>query len=226
MRILSSYSHCLFYDNNVTGHSNYNIRIKKNGSDLISIYMLDSNGCKNVGNPWAPEEGITEDNIDYDLIEHKQGIYRDQTDFMKARAQKIKEEISSYPPSVACFHIPIKIFDEAFERKYSYVKGMDFYANKDEDFGRIIEHGNHAGMDEDMYFHNTAKEIGIKAYLVGHEHNNNACIKYDGVYLNYGVKTGICTYYKDDSIGGTLVTVSDDSELKFSHILCDKKVNN
>ena len=225
IRIMQSYEHCLIADNGVTGHSNYNIRVKRNGKDILGIFMLDSNGCKTVGNPHAPEEGITEDNIDYDLIEHKQGIYPDQTEWMRSRAEALFKEIGEYPPSIACFHIPIRIFDKAFEEKYGYVHGVDFVADADGDFGRIVEHGNHSGMDEDLFFHNTAKQIGVKAYLVGHEHNNNACIEYDGVILNYGVKTGVCTYYKNDSIGGTLIRLSDKEEkLDFSHVLCENKI--
>lgn len=226
IEIMSGYPHCLFFDNGVTGHSNYNICVKQNGEDVLGIYMLDSNGCKTVGNPWAPEEGITEDNIDYDLIEHKQGIYDDQIEFVAERADRIAIASGKRIPSIACFHIPIRIFDKAFEEKYGYVKGMDFVANKDSDFGRIVEHGNHVGMDEDLRFHTMAKKIGIKAYLVGHEHNNNACIKYDGVWLNYGVKTGVCTYYKNDSVGGTLLTLNPDGELEFSHVLCKNRLLN
>lgn len=226
LRIMSSYSKCLINDNGVTGHSNYNIRIKVNGSDCLGIFMLDSNGCKNVGNPWAPEEGVTPDNVDYDILEHKQGIYPDQVEWFKRCASGINAESGSIVPSIVCFHVPSCIFDAAFKNKYNYVYKQDFVADKDGDLGRIVEHGNHTGVDDDLSFHKAAKELGTLAYLVGHEHNNNACIKYDGVYLNYGVKTGVCTYYKDDSIGGTLITVptDDPKSLKFEHVLCDNKL--
>ena len=228
IRIMTSYSKCLFCDNGVTGHSNYNILIRSDERDVLGIFMLDSNGCKNVGNPWAPEEGVTPDNIDYDLLEHRQGIYPDQVEWFKKRAYAINAENGKRIPSIVCFHIPSKIFDKAFCEKYGYVYKQDFIADKDGDMGRIVEHGNHSGVDDDLSFHKIAKDSGAIAYLVGHEHNNNACIKYDGIYLNYGVKTGVCTYYKDDSIGGTLITVplSTPTEIKFEHVLCENRLKN
>ena len=226
LRIMSSYSKCLICDNDITGHSNYSIRLQADGNDILSIYMIDTNGCKNVGNPWAPEEGVTPDNIDYDLLEHKQGIYPDQVEWFRRRTEAINIENQRRVPSIACFHIPSMIFDKAFSEKYSYVYKQDFIADKDGDFGRIVEHGNHTGVDDDLSFHNAAKKAGTLAYLVGHEHNNNACIRYDGIFLNYGVKTGVCTYYKDDSIGGTLITVpvNDPQALKIEHVLCKNRL--
>ena len=226
MRIMTSYSKCIFFDNGITGHSNYSILLRADGRNILSIFMLDSNGCKNVGNPWAPEEGVTPDNVDYGLLEHKQGLYPDQIEWFRHRASAINEESGRTVPSIVCFHIPSRIFDEAFREKYGYLYKQDFVADKEGDLGRIVEHGNHAGVDDDLYFHKTAKELGTLAYLVGHEHNNNACIKYDGVYLNYGVKTGVCTYYKDDSIGGTLITIPTDDPraLRFEHILCQNRL--
>ena len=226
LRIMSSYEHCLIYDNGVTGHSNYNVLIKNNGKDVLSVFMLDSNGCKNVGNPWAPEEGVTPDNVDYDLLEHKQGIYPDQIEWFKKRARSITEDNGKAVSSILCFHIPSMLFDKAFSEKYGYVYKKDFVADADGDMGRIVEHGCHAGVDDDLSLHKAAKEAGALAYLVGHEHNNNACIKYDGVYLNYGVKTGVCTYYKDDSIGGTLIKIpmDDPRSLRFFHILCENRL--
>ena len=217
--------HCLFAEGNVTGHGNYAIRLHQEGSqrDTMTLYLLDTNGCRVVGNPWAPDEGITEDNVDYDLLCHEQGIYPDQIAWYRATADRIADECGTQIPSLAFFHIPLKKFDEAFTEKYAYKFKKDFTADQNGDFGVICEH-NPNRIDADHAFYNMAKSVGTRGFFVGHEHKNDACIHYDDVVLAYGVKTGIATYYRDEAIGGTLIEVSGDGSFTLTPHTCRKRL--
>ena len=216
--------HCLFREGNVTGHGNYAIRLRCETSekDTMTLYLLDTNGCRLVGDAWAPEEGITEDNVDYDLICHEQGIYPDQIAWYRDTAQRICKECQEEIPSLAFFHIPLKKYDEAFIQKYNYEFKKDFLADQEGDFGIVCEH-NSKRIDADGAFYDMARSVGPRGVFAGHEHKNDACIHYDGVLLAYGTKTGTATYYRDDAIGGTLIEITPDSDFTVSHHTCRKR---
>ena len=216
---------CLFYEGNVTGHGNYAIRLRaENASaDTMTLFLLDTNGCRLVGDAWAPEEGITEDNVDYDLICHEQGIYPDQIAWYQATAEHIATENGQMIPSLAFFHIPLKKYDEAFTVKYGYEFKKDFVADQDGDFGVICEH-NPNKIDPDHHFYNMAKAHGTRGFFAGHEHKNDACIHYDDVVLAYGVKTGVATYYRDEAIGGTLIEITPDAQFTVTPQTCRKRL--
>lgn len=201
--------HCLFREGTVTGHGNYALRVKTGDRDLWTLYLLDTNGCHTVGNPWAPEEGVTEDNVDYDLLKHEQGIYEDQIQWYAETAEHIAEEAGRTVPSLAFFHIPIHAFDVAIRERYGKEVGEDLTFDMEGDHGRIIEH-NKWRIDRDLTFFRMATEHGTKGFFVGHEHKNDAIFCHGGICYAYGTKTGVSTYYRDDAIGGNLLTLCAD----------------
>ncbi len=217
--------HCLFEEGSVTGHGNYALRLQaaESGADTMTLYLLDSNGCHVVGNPNAPEEGITEDNVDYALIRHQAGIYPDQISWYRTTAERVGAQAGRCVPSLAFFHIPLKMYEEAFTVKYGYRFKQDFAANQEGDFGMICEH-NPNRIDQEHAFYCMAKEVGTVAFFAGHEHKNDACIHYDGVCLAYGVKTGIATYYRDEAIGGTLIGILPDGTYTVAAERCRKRL--
>ena len=119
------------------------------------LFLLDTNGCRTVGDPWAPEEGITPDNIDYGLVCHEAGIYPDQTAWYRAVAQTAKERNGRTVPSLAFFHIPLTVYDEVFRECYGYEFGVSFDATRPGDYGGIYEHSKHT-VDADGSFYRTA----------------------------------------------------------------------
>lgn len=63
-----------------------------------------------------------------------------------------------------------------------------------------------------------------KAVFCGHDHANNAVYNYKGVLLGYGIESGWCKGYAEDSKkGGTLVTLGDNFDIKISHVLYEYK---
>ena len=215
--------HCLFTEGSVTGHGNYALRISDGEEDVWTLYLLDTNGCRTVGNPLAPEEGVTEDNVDYELLEHRQGIYGDQIAWYEATAERIAAECGETVPSLAFFHVPLHAFDLAVREKYGKEVGEDLTLDKEGDYGRVIEH-NRGRIDRDLTFFHMATEHGTKGFFVGHEHKNDAILYHDGVCFAYGTKTGVATYYRDDAIGGTLVTLHADGRFDVSSVTLPKRL--
>ena len=58
----------------------------------------------------------------------------------------------------------------------------------------------------------------LDSFIVGHDHLNNFCIKYNNVYLTYGLKTGIGCYYEEKLNGGTLLTYNSENDVSIRHI--------
>ena len=223
MEELKKCPHCLFCEGSVTGHGNYVLRISDGAKDLWTLFLLDSNGCHTVGNPVAPEEGITADNIDYDLIEHKAGIFPDQIAWYRETAERIEKAEGRRIPSLAFFHIPLHIMDVAVLQKYNAIVGENLTLDQEGDCGRIVEH-NRGRIDRDFAFYRAAKAVGTKGFFVGHEHRNDAILHYDGCCFVYGTKTGVSTYYRDDAIGGTLITAMQDGTFTVKHVTIEKRL--
>lgn len=223
MERFASCPHCLFCEGSVTGHGNYAIRLMSRGKDLWTLYLLDSNGCHEVGNPHAPEEGITPDNVDYDLLQHTAGIYGDQIAWYRDTAEGIAHSTGEAVPSLAFLHIPIHMYDIAIREKYGKEVGEDFSADGEGDFGRVIEHNRHR-IDRDHAFYRMARSVGTVGFFVGHEHKNDAVIHYDGACFAYGTKTGVSTYYRNDAIGGTLIELSRDGSFSVRHETIEKRL--
>ena len=89
------------------------------------------------------------------------------------------------------FHIQLEVFGDAFAR-YTSVSGnnvfIDYDKNKqDGDFGYIERH--YEGFDADRSIWNGLKKLGVDSIFVGHEHANSASIVYEGVRLQFGMKS-------------------------------------
>ena len=203
--------HCLFARGQVTGNSNYVIYLEKEGVPVFAIAMMDSNGCHRVGNPAAPEEGITPDNVDYDLVKHQGGIYPDQINWYRRAVQGL--------PNAVFLHIQIHAFWEALEQRYGYVHGTDMVTEREGDVGCYTEHMREGGFtDPDHSFFRVIKESGCRAIFAGHQHNNNSIVNWQGVRLGYGLKTGFCTYWRRGSTGGTLHEIAADGTMQSTHV--------
>ena len=223
MEMFRQCPHCLFREGTVTGHGNYALRISDGEKDLWTLFLLDSNGCCNVGNPHAPEEGITPDNIDYDLVEHRQGIFPDQIRWYRETAETIAAENGRSVPSLAFFHIPLHILDVAVFEKYHAIVVENLRSDREGDYGWIVEH-NRGRIDSDFAFYRTARDVGTKGFFFGHEHKNDAIIHYNGSCFVYGTKTGVSTFYRDDAIGGTMITALADGSFTVQHETVEKRL--
>ena len=203
--------HCLFARGEVTGNSNYVIYLEDAGKPVFAIAMMDSNGCHNVGNPIAPEEGVQPDNVDYELLTHQSGIYPDQVAWYAQAVEGL--------PNAVFMHIQVHAFWEALQSKYGYIHGTDLATDREGDVGFYPEHmGEDGFVDPDHALFEAAKAAGCRAIFAGHQHRVDSMVAWQGMTLGYGLKTGYCTYWRGGATGGTLHEISADGSMKSTHV--------
>ena len=67
-------------------------------------------------------------------------------------------------------------------------------------------------------FFDVCKELGsTKNIFAGHDHVNNFQIFYEGIRLNYTLKTGYGAYYTDGLVGGTVISIDSDGSAYAEH---------
>ena len=173
---------CLFKRGNVTGNSNYSVGIAEGDRLIRILHMADSNGC---------------------LL--KKGLYPDQLALIRERSRR-------HPgvPGLMAFHIPVQEFLDAEQTKgygEQYTIGADVPA-KDGDFGFKLEEVRPIRTESFIPF---LKECSIDGVFVGHCHSVCTHITYEGIRWVYGLKTGQYDYHVLGNLGGTLITLEDDS---------------
>ena len=171
---------CLFIQRELTGNGNYTVGIEQGGELTRVFFMLDSNGCGNASLQ-SLANGQTKQTI---------GFGSDQISWYTKNAKAITKESPKTKLSFA-FHIQLEVFGDAFAR-YTSVSGnnvfIDYDKNKqDGDFGYIERH--YEGFDADRSIWNGLKKLGVDSIFVGHEHANSASIVYEGVRLQFGMKS-------------------------------------
>ena len=204
---LMNSEYCVFKRGNVTGNCNYNIVLRQDGEIKYVMYMLDSNGCKEIANPG---EGIMPDNVDIDLITQKPGIYDDQIDWFTTSNRAIAQEAGKEKvPSLVFFHIePYQVY-RTYEEVYSYTKTRRLLLDREGDYGLVTEFEKAGSIDKNGKFFEAAKEAGTTGMFFGHEHNNNASMVFEGIRLTFGAKCGTHSYSMQRQIGYTQITITE-----------------
>ncbi len=75
--------------------------------------------------------------------------------------------------------------------------------------------------EDDGFFDIVAELESTKTVIAGHDHVNCSCIRYEGVRLTYGLKTGMGAYWKPEMNGGTALTVTHRGITDIKHEFVD-----
>lgn len=184
--------YCVFERGKVSGNGNYTIGLVQNGELIRAMHMIDSHGCIS-----------------------RAGIYPDQLELINESTLKLQKSHGHPIPAFIAFHIPTDTFTLAETSKgYKndsrklYTIGLDA-PQLDDDFGFCYEAYNPIKTECD--FLEFLHENNIDGVFVGHCHKISTCIRYDGVRFVYGLKTGQYDYHLTGNIGGTLITLEDES---------------
>ncbi len=188
--------YCLFERGSVTGNGNYTVGIAI-GNELIRVlHLLDSNGCRHSEDPSVRKEV---------------GICPDQLALVEETTAKIRSATGRTVPAFMAFHIPHAIFHEAelakgyvTPERFYYVLGVDAEA-KNGDFGFKMDSCDCFRTSLDIA--EFAKQNNVEAIFIGHHHNTATVIRYRGLTLVFGLKTGQYDSYIPGNIGGTLITL-------------------
>ena len=215
LKALESFPHCLskFGDPSLFGYGNFFINILSSETSIQqSIVMLDS------GRSPIPhhntENGAPEELKGYDFL--KKG----QIEWYKNNILKLEKEYGKIK-SIMMMHIALCEYQEVMklDENENYVptgKAEILYGGMYESIGC-------SEFNSGMF--KAIKELGsTQAVVVGHDHINDFCAKYDGVYLVYAQCGGYNTYTmgsnfgwdeKDWMQGVTMIDVAEDGEIVF-----------
>jgi hypothetical protein len=174
---------------NIHGTGNYAVNIKNEDNQLLySLIMLDSNRYRKYD---------TRDGYDY--------IYPEQIAWYEwiIKGAAKAAGVSSIP-SLAFFHIPLPEIND--------IKAKMTLENQVEAESAFRETPCPPEINTGLF--SRMKDIGsTKAIFFGHDHVNLLNYTYQGIHFVYGLKTGYCSYYDNDRIGTTLITINDDSTI-------------
>lgn len=220
--------HCIYFEpeDNLYGRSNFVINLTEDGTmgtaTKWQLVNLDSGASfsETAISPFRDYDYIRDDQVDWWLKEH--------------------EKVGDTVPTIAYYHIPqddnLKawnaIHNDNAAYKHKFFKLEGFADNGDERFAsKFIKEGrNHH----------------LKAAFMGHAHNVDWTVDYDGVVLGLGVKTGTELYYAHidansedpamkeglqsvgitenfDLIGASLVTLRTGEDFELEHLYYNER---
>ena len=215
LKNLTSFPHCLskFGDPSLFGYGNFFINILSSETSIQqSIVMLDSG--RNTSPTHNVENDAPAELKCYDFL--KKG----QIEWYKNNILNLEKEYGKFK-SIMMMHIALCEYQEVMEldENENYVptgKAEILYGGMYESIGC-------SEFNSGMF--KAIKELGsTQAVVVGHDHINDFCAKYDGVYLVYAQCGGYNTYTmgsnfgwdeKDWMQGVTMIDVAEDGEIVF-----------
>ena len=179
-------SNCLFKRNTLTGNGNYSIGITQGGKLARAFFMLDSASSRT--NPARSPYGFATDEINW------------YTQKMTAIKQ------ASAPTGISVMtHVPMQAAVDVLVQRYGYTNTSNVPIDLDQvgqngDFG-VVNEAMGVAWDSDYSVWNGLKALGMDSIFVGHVHAISAGVTYEGVKIQFGLKTG--TYdalnYRNDS---------------------------
>ena len=215
LKNLTSFPHCLskFGDPSLFGYGNFFINILSSEKTIQqSIVMLDSG--RNTSPTHNVENDAPAELKCYDFL--KKG----QIEWYKNNILNLEKEYGKFK-SIMMMHIALCEYQEVMEldENENYVptgKAEILYGGMYESIGC-------SEFNSGMF--KTIKELGsTQAVVVGHDHINDFCAEYDGVYLVYAQCGGYNTYTmgsnfgweeKDWMQGVTMIDVAEDGKIVF-----------
>lgn len=178
-----SAQNCLFKQGTITGNGNYTIGITQGGKFLRTFFMMDSNGYGEMSSATASNgHSISTAGFGADQIEW----YQQEIADIKAVSPQTKLSFM--------FHIPIRAFvDALIENGFDNASNNSF-VNFDTDsnpdtFGMAHERISFPWDNANTTF-NDLKACGVDSIFSAHAHGNSMGAKYQGVHLQFGLKTG------------------------------------
>ena len=179
---LEDAENCLFLQRELTGNGNYTVGIEQGGRLTRVFFMLDTNGCGN-----ASAESLVNGHTKQYFV----GFGADQISWYTETAKQITTLSPETKLSFA-FHIQPAVFGEAFAKYDTNGKTqvhIDLLEERDEgDFG-FIGAAMKSPWDSDCSVWKGLVSLGVDSVFVGHEHANSASIVYEGIRLQYGMKS-------------------------------------
>lgn len=227
----SQAAHCIYYepDDDLYGRSNYIINLTEDGTKQSAVAWMIAN----------LDSGAAFSETELSIFKDYDYLRPEQTDWFIREHELAGEGV----PVIAYYHIPQDENPKAWE---DVTENGAAYKNKFFKLEGFADNGNEKYASD---FIDRAKDHGLKAAFMGHAHNVDWTVEYQGVVLGLGVKTGTELYFAHidvnsddpamqkgladagitenfDLIGASLVTLKNrDGSFDLEHLYFNEREN-
>ena len=184
----SPYCLCKFGDKALYGYGNFTINIMSDENTVRkALVFLDSG--RYVREPYRTNDGVPSD------FEGADYVKPNQIKWYEGEIENLKKQYGGDLKSMLYLHIPVPEYSKLFTKNESgkYIPNENvqvLYGEMREEIGCSPYN---SGLFEAM------KRNGTEAMFCGHDHCNDFCAKYDGIYLVYNQTGGYNCYRLYDS---------------------------
>ncbi len=220
--------YCLFNRRHaIGGNGNYSIGLAKNGELERVVYMLDSNYCG------AKESTNYDQHADYgrtDLIHSRNEFLEGQMKWYRVSQLRVNQVAKTVIPSFCCFHVPdAEIGKGLVWSGYQTVENDDteYIIGEDGVIPQPGDSGYKHGSVSDVLLNSLypyMKEVGCDGTFSGHLHYSSTSVYYKGIRWTLGTKTGEYVSHIPEKLGGTLISLKDNTETGESFVVEQKIV--
>lgn len=194
MSCKTSFPHCLALEGkkDLFGYCNYCINIMKNENEILkTLFMFDSG--RDVIEEYVKSHGAPSDIINYDFIKNN------QMDWYREKVTALREQYGEVK-SFMYMHIPIKEYEEVIIPEQQDDGQYPFSGKCEVLYGKAYETVGSSQFNSGLF--SLIKELdSTQAVFSGHDHVNDFCAIYDGVYLVYNQYNGYETYTMEEKQG-------------------------
>ncbi len=208
--LLYKAENCLFeFGPEDMGYGNYIINITENGKIIHTLFMLDTHNNAE----YTLEDGSTVGGYDH--------LWDNQIEWYKWAVKGISGIAGKTVESTVIMHIPVCEYKDAWKKFYGSEETGALAPELAPEAQGVCGEGVCSAPVNNGFF-TVCKDLGsTKNMLVGHDHANDFRICYEGIGLNYALKTGYGSYYTDGLTGGTTITVGSDGSANVGHHYID-----
>ena len=195
--VLECYRNCphfLYEDGDPQlGNGNYLIGITEGDKLLHTLFMVDSHS-------YATMDGKQV----YDKL------WPQQMEWYRVQAEAIRQRGCNH--STMLMHMPIYAYNDAWNAVQAGKCRVEFGVCNEEVCSYPLEDG----------VFSVLHALGVtQTVIVGHDHVNSFGVRYQGILLAYGLKTGKPSYSRPELNGGTVLTVKADGSTDVRHEYVD-----
>ncbi len=177
--------------NTVKGVGNYVINLTENDNIKFSLFFMDSNIHRNYGE-----------------IKGYDYIYPSQIKWYKNKLATLQNLNGTTPNSFIFFHIPLPEYNDA-KKLYEQDNSVGFGVFREKICSPLTNTGLFSAM----------KDLNsTKAVFCGHDHINNCDIMYQDIRLNYCLKSSRYSYFNEDMLGVTQITIKNNNSFTIENI--------
>lgn len=192
MKCQTTFPHCLARQGKkeLFGLCNYCVNILKSENEILkTLFMLDSG--RDIIDEYRDEHGCPWEYGSYDFIKNNQmNWYENKLKSLRKKYGEVK--------SFMYMHIPVKEYDLAVTQdengKFMFTDTCEIL------YGGVYESVGSSHFNSGLFA--LIKKLGsTQALFSGHDHVNDFCALYDGVYLVYSQCGGYETYTLEEKTG-------------------------